>query len=97
MAPTRAPIEQMVRLFRDHIGPGATPAVDEEGRIRLDDLELAPDVQAEVAALWERVTTENLDELSDYAGYRRYFRRLFGFEVDGIDYDAPTELHRELA
>ena len=91
------PIEQMVRLFRDHIGPGATAAVDDEGRIRLDDLELAPDVQADVAALWERVTTENLDELSDYAGYRRYFRRLFGFEVDGIDYDAPTELHRELA
>ncbi len=91
-------VEQMVRLFRDHLagnlgGPGA---VDGEGRIRLDDRELAPEVQAEVAALWERVATENLHELSDYAGYRRYFRRLFGFDVDGIDYGAPTELHREL-
>ena len=90
------PMEQMVRLFRDHLGPGATPIADEEGRIRLDDLELRPEVQAEVAALWERVNTENLDEVSDYAGYRHYFRRLFGFEVEGIDYDAPTEVHREL-
>ena len=98
------PVEQMVRLFRDYLtrdpgAPGAASTVDgmdEEGRIRLDDLELAPEVQAEVAALWERVTTENLDELSDFAAYRQYFRRLFGFEVEGIDYDAPTELQREL-
>jgi enoyl-[acyl-carrier protein] reductase/trans-2-enoyl-CoA reductase (NAD+) len=90
------PVEQMVRLFRDHFGPGATPNADEEGRIRLDDLEMRPQVQAEVAALWERVSTENLAEVSDYAGYRRDFRRLFGFEVEGIDYDAPTEVHREL-
>ncbi len=90
------PIEQMVRLFRDHFGPGATPDADEEGRIRLDDLEMRPQVQAEVAALWERVSTENLAEVSDYASYRRDFRRLFGFEVEGIDYDAPTEVHREL-
>ena len=90
------PLEQMVRLFRDHLAPGAAPDTDEEGRIRLDDLEMRPQVQAEVAALWERVSTENLGEVSDYAGYRRYFRRLFGFEVEGIDYSAPTEVHREL-
>ena len=90
------PIEQIVRLFRDHIGPGATPALDEAGRIRLDDREMRPQVQAEVEALWERVTTENLDELGDYAGYRRRFHQLFGFDVDGIDYDAPTEIHRQL-
>ena len=90
------PVEQIARLLRDHIGPGATPALDEEARIRLDDREMEPAVQAEVAALWERVSTENLGELSDFAGYRRDFRRLFGFEVDGIDYAAPTEVHREL-
>ncbi len=90
------PVEQIVRLFRDHLAPGATPDTDEEGRIRLDDRELRPQVQAEVAALWELVSTETLYEVSDYAGYRRSFRRLFGFEVEGIDYDAPTEVHREL-
>lgn len=89
-------IDQVVRLFRDHLAPDASPALDSEGRIRLDDLELDPDVQAEVAAIWERVTTENLREVSDYTGYRRTFEQLFGFSVEGIDYDAPTEIHRTL-
>ena len=91
------PIEQIARLFRDHIGPGATPSTDEDGRIRLDDLEMRADVQAEVAGRWADVTTERLDELADFAGYRRDFEQLFGFTVDGIDYDAPTEIHRTLA
>ena len=91
------PIEQIGRMFRDHIGPGATPSTDEGGRIRLDDLEMRDDVQAEVAHRWAAVTTESLDELADFAGYRRYFEQLFGFSVDGIDYDAPTEIHRSLA
>jgi enoyl-[acyl-carrier protein] reductase/trans-2-enoyl-CoA reductase (NAD+) len=89
-------IEQMVRLFSDHIGPGASPSTDEEGRIRLDDREMLPEVQAIVDEAWHGLTTENLNERSDYAGYQHDFRRLFGFDVDGIDYDAPTEVHREL-
>jgi enoyl-[acyl-carrier protein] reductase/trans-2-enoyl-CoA reductase (NAD+) len=91
------PIEQIARLFRDHLAPGAEPATDEAGRIRLDDLEMREDVQTEVARRWAEVTTERLDELSDFAGYQRDFERLFGFSVDGIDYDAPTEVHRSLA
>lgn len=89
-------IEQIVRLYRDHIALDATPATDEVGRIRLDDLEMTPEVQATVDALLERITTENLNELADYESYQREFRQLFGFDVEGIDYDAPTELHREL-
>jgi enoyl-[acyl-carrier protein] reductase/trans-2-enoyl-CoA reductase (NAD+) len=83
--------EQIARLFRDHLGPGKHPTTDAEGRIRVDDLELAPAVQAQVSALWEQVTTENLAALSDYAGFRADFRRLFGFEVPGVDYAAPVE------
>jgi len=89
-------IEQMVRLFRDYLSPDAITEYDERGRIRLDDLEMLPEVQAEVAERWRRVSTENLSEESDYAGYRRDFLRLFGFGVDGVDYDASTEVHREL-
>lgn len=89
-------VDQAVRLFRDHIGPGAQAAVDEEGRIRLDDREMAPGVQARVAEIWDEVTTETLDELTDYAKFERDFRQLFGFEVDGIDYTVPTEVNRPL-
>jgi enoyl-[acyl-carrier protein] reductase/trans-2-enoyl-CoA reductase (NAD+) len=85
------PIEQMARLFGDHIGPGRTATTDAQNRIRLDDLEMRPDVQAEVARRWPLVSTANLRELSDYDGYQRYFHQLFGFDVPGIDYAAAVE------
>jgi len=85
------PIEQMLRLFDDHIGPGRTARLDAEGRIRLDDLEMQPEIQAEVMRRWQRVTDANLNDLSDWAGFARYLRQLFGFDVPGVDYDRPVE------
>ena len=83
--------EQIARLFRDHLAPARSPLTDDAGRIRIDDLEMEASVQARVAALWETVTTENLLEVTDYAGFRSDFRRLFGFEIPGVDYAAPVE------
>lgn len=84
-------LEQMRRLFFDFLAEGAAPKFDDAGRIRLDDREMRADVQREVAALWPNVTTENLRELSDFAGFQHEFRALFGFEVEGVDYSAPVE------
>ena len=89
-------IEQIVRLFRDHLAPGKTPTTDDEHRIRLDDLEMLPEVQAAVAERWDSINDETLYELTDYAGFRKDFEQLFGFEVDGVDYSAPTEVNRAL-
>jgi enoyl-[acyl-carrier protein] reductase/trans-2-enoyl-CoA reductase (NAD+) len=83
--------EQIARLFRDHLAPGQTPKLDDAGRIRIDDLEMRPDVQQRVSALWPQVTTENLFSLTDYAGFKQEFRSLFGFEVPGVDYSQPVE------
>ena len=85
------PIRQMGRLFSEHLGAGLTPTLDADRRLRLDDRELRSDVVAEVARRWEEVNTENFLDLSDYTGFKRGFRNLFGFEVDGVDYDAPVE------
>ena len=85
------PIGQMGRLFSEHLGPGLIPTLDADRRLRLDDFELRADIVAEVAWRWEEVKTENFHHLSDYAGFKRGFRNLFGFEVDGVDYDAPVE------
>jgi len=85
------PIEQMVRMMNTQVGPGHTPAVDAERRIRMDDWEMRDDVQAEVERRWLAVTTETLPELADFAGYQREFLQLFGFEVPGIDYGQPVE------
>jgi len=84
-------IEQMRRLFFEHLAADVEPTVDASGLIRIDDWEMRDDVQQEIAELWPRVTTENLGELADFAGLKRNFSRLFGFEVDGVDYDLPVE------
>ena len=84
-------IEQMARLCYDHLADGKTPAVDADRLIRLDDLEMRQDVQAEVARLWPEVTTENIDELSDFIGLKQDFNQLFGFGVPGVDYEAAVE------
>jgi len=83
-------IEQVDGLFRQSLF-GEEPIVDEEGRLRADGKELDPAIQQEVEALWDQVTTENLDQLSDFAGYKQEFLRLFGFEIDGVDYDADVD------
>lgn len=83
-------IEQMQRLFADRLYNKDGVSLDENGRIRVDDLEMRADVQAEVAELWEKATTENLEELSDIVGYREDFFNLFGFNFEGIDYEADT-------
>lgn len=84
-------IEQMQRLFAERLytEDGNVP-LDENGRIRIDDWEMAEDIQAEVAKNWDKVTTENLSEISDIEGYRRDFFNLFGFEIDGVDYEKDT-------
>ena len=89
-------IEQMVRLFTGHLAPGRTPVLDAEGRIRVDDWEMDAGVQAEIAALWPQITSATLDTLGDYAGFKREFRQLFGFEVPGIDYLVPVEVEAPL-
>ena len=82
-------IEQIDLLFRESLY-GKNPRLDNEGRWRADYKELEPGVQSEVAALWQQVTTENVNELSDFAGYKNNFLQLFGFNVPGVDYEADV-------
>jgi enoyl-[acyl-carrier protein] reductase / trans-2-enoyl-CoA reductase (NAD+) len=90
------PLEQMRRLFADFLCTGAAPKLDDARRLRLDDREMQADIQAEVSALWPQVTTENLRQVSAFAEFQREFRGLFGFEVDGVDYEQPTETNLQL-
>lgn len=83
-------IEQMDRMFRDRLY-GGSPQPDEAGRIRIDDWEMAEDIQKLVFERWEVVCSENLRELGDFEGYQESFLRLFGFGLDGVDYDADTD------
>ncbi|MCC7633581.1 enoyl-ACP reductase FabV [Stenotrophomonas rhizophila] len=80
------------RLRHDLVtdGGGKVELIDTDGRLRADYKEMAPEVQGEVVALWPQVTDENLYQISDLAGYKADFLRLFGFGVEGVDYDADV-------
>ncbi len=83
-------IEQMDRMLRERLYNG-NPQPDEAGRIRVDDWEMKAQVQDIIAERWESVTTENFQELGDFAGYQSSFLRLFGFGLAGVDYGADTD------
>lgn len=85
-------IEQMERLFAERLYTGAensagTVPVDSEGRIRIDDWELDPEVQAEVDKVMPNITEENVADKIDLAGIRHDFLMINGFDVPGVDYD----------
>lgn len=88
-------IEQMERLFAERLYTGENSSagkvpVDEENRIRVDDLEMKPDVQAEVDKLMAKVNNDNIKEICDLAGYKHDFYATNGFDVEGIDYTADV-------
>lgn len=83
-------IEQLYRLFTEGLYTDS-PRLDDQNRYRMDNLELRPETQAKIEALWPQVTEENLFELTDYKGYSEEFLKLFGFGWDGIDYEADTD------
>ena len=84
-------IEQKQRLLKDMLY-GGKPEFDDQRRLRPDNWEMRPDVQAEVEALWDQVTPENFKEVSDYDGAREEFMQLSGFDFDNVDYDADIDL-----
>lgn len=83
-------IEQMQRLF-ERISANELN-LDEEGRIRMDDLEMKPEIQEEVSEIWQNLNQENFKEFTDIDGYWKDFYALFGFGIDGVDYSADVEV-----
>ncbi len=83
-------IEQVYGLYRDSLC-GPAPILDQDGRLRADRKELDPEVQDRVQALWNQVSNDNIYQVTDYAGYKQEFLRLFGFEIDGVDYEADVD------
>ncbi|NKF51767.1 trans-2-enoyl-CoA reductase family protein [Shewanella sp. WXL01] len=85
-------MEQIYRMFNERLyrGDGQAAEVDDSNRLRLDDWELRDNIQQHCRDLWPQVNTENLSELTDYVEYKEEFLRLFGFGVEGVDYEADV-------
>lgn len=83
-------IEQMARLFLDKMA--GEVETDENGFVRMDDWEMADDIQEAVAKNWDAVTSENVKKLADIDGYWDEFYKMFGFKIDGVDYSADVDI-----
>lgn len=84
-------IEQTTRLYHTQLFNNHVPELDEAGRIRLDDWELKDEIQAFVKENWSNITTENLDELTDFAGYKSAFLQMHGFDFAEVNYDTDVD------
>lgn len=84
-------IEQIYRLFKDFLYASKEIPVDTQGHVRLDDLEMSPEIQQKIAEMWPQINTENVSQLTDLEGYRNEFHQLFGFNVPGLDYQAEVD------
>ena len=89
-------IEQLYRLFTECLYSDS-PRTDAEGRLRVDELELRPEIQTAVAEAWSKISTENLAELTDFVGYKHEFLKLLVYDIEGVDYDADVDPDVQIA
>ncbi|TQF69708.1 enoyl-ACP reductase FabV [Pseudoalteromonas luteoviolacea] len=82
-------IEQIHGLFNENLYSDA-PRFDEGGHLFQNYKELEEGVQARIQHIWDTVDTDTIDSLTDYEGYHNEFLKLFGFGVEGVDYDADV-------
>jgi len=79
-------IEQLNRLYRTQLFKDS-PDLDDMNRYRMDDLELRDEVQEKCLQIIPAVNDENLFELTNFQIYKDEFLKLFGFAVEGVDYE----------
>ena len=66
--------------------------MDEQRLIRVDDYEMKPEVQQAVEEIWSQINNDNLTELADLDGFWDGFYEIFGFRIDGVDYDQEVDI-----
>ncbi|MDP4488106.1 trans-2-enoyl-CoA reductase family protein [Pseudoalteromonas piscicida] len=88
-------IEQIHGLFTENLY-SQSPRFDDGGHLFQNYKELEDGVQARVQTIWDTVDTDTIDELTDYVGYHNEFLKLFGFGVDGVDYEADVDATVEI-
>jgi enoyl-[acyl-carrier protein] reductase/trans-2-enoyl-CoA reductase (NAD+) len=52
---------------------------------------MRPDVQRQVAALWQEIDQKNIAELADVRGLKEEFLRHHGFGMPGVDYSQDVQ------
>jgi len=84
-------LEHKYRLFKDMIY-GLNRVIDDEGRLRLDQYEMAPSIQDEVNKLMMNIDDVSLLNNQATKQFVDEFYQIHGFRIDGIDYGLDVNL-----
>ncbi len=84
-------LQQIYRLFTERLYTEGEVPTDKKRRIRIDEREMAQDVQEEVERLWslQRVGEELYG--GDLEGFNAEFAQIHGFGFDEINYDKEVD------
>lgn len=85
------PLASMRRMFQDYFAPGCEPKVDEQGLIRMDDRELAPEVQSEMQARYDALGPGAAVDTKLFNDFIQAYSQTRGFCVPGVDYAASFD------
>ena len=84
------PLANMRRMFREHFF-GATPKLDGEGLLRMDDRELTDEVKAELTKRFAALAPGDAFDRGLYDRFMTAYARTRGFAVPGVDYAAEFD------
>jgi enoyl-[acyl-carrier protein] reductase / trans-2-enoyl-CoA reductase (NAD+) len=85
-----ATVDQAAALWNQLAGD-AELDLDDQDRIRLDDWEMNPGVQAAVRATWGQVDADTIATSADTGWFRDQVGQLYGWDVPGVDYEVAAE------
>ncbi|MCA9657309.1 MAG: hypothetical protein KC486_03120, partial [Myxococcales bacterium] len=85
------PLASMLRMFEEKIPAGREPDVDAEGLVRMDDRELADDLQEKLTARFNGYAVGDGFDRALYERFLRDYAQTRGFAIDGVDYDAEFD------
>lgn len=83
-------VDQAAALW-NRLDGDAEPGLDDQDRIRLDDWEMNPGVQAAVRATWDQVDADTIATSADTGWFRDQVGQLYGWDVPGVDYEVAAE------
>lgn len=84
------PIASMQRMFAGHYAEGGLQ-VDDEGLVRMDDVELQEQFQSELQRRYDEAAVGSKFDNALYDGFMKAYAQTRGFEVEGVDYEAEFD------
>ncbi|MGW1733820.1 enoyl-[acyl-carrier-protein] reductase FabV [Streptomyces sp. NPDC001999] len=83
-------VDQAAALWNQLAGD-AELDLDDQERVRLDDWEMNPGVQAAVRATWDQVDADTIATRAETGWFRDQVGQLYGWDVPGVDYGVAVE------